>query len=300
MICFNLLRVLSPEQCYVTCFRCDGIGAQAHAILATMLFAFQANIKYIHTPLEQVAHKPKDIIDWESRWNNFFGFNNYSEVVDNFNFNLFKYRNFPTYKIEKNTIFTLNDPFWVLDINPDSFNEIQSRIVYCYRLSPKRNYLHKSRSCNSLQISVHVRRGDALLSENSHRLTDEFYTFNCLTKITKVLKDCGYDYHIHIFSEGNIKDFIYLNKLNNTNFWLNEDAFMTFDSLVSADILLLSKSSFSYSSALLANGIVFYEPFWHNPLSHWISLDDVRYENNSRRFKSELQNQLNKFIKNKI
>jgi hypothetical protein len=38
-----------------------------------------------------------------------------------------------------------------------------------------------------------------------------------------------------------------------------------------SDILVMSKSSFSYSAALLNENIVYYpKDFWHKKASHWI------------------------------
>ena len=41
--------------------------------------------------------------------------------------------------------------------------------------------------------------------------------------------------------------------------------------LATADILVMSKSSFSYLAAILnVTGIVLYHPFWHYPLADWL------------------------------
>jgi hypothetical protein len=51
---------------------------------------------------------------------------------------------------------------------------------------------------------------------------------------------------------------------------LNGDVFECLHSLITADILVMAKSSFSYTAALLSRGIVIYSPFWHAPLQQWI------------------------------
>ncbi len=59
-----------------------------------------------------------------------------------------------------------------------------------------------------------------------------------------------------------------------TVFHLNECPFTTFHHMVSADVLVMAKSSFSYSAALFSNGIKIYLPFWHKPLQNWIVVNE--------------------------
>lgn len=51
---------------------------------------------------------------------------------------------------------------------------------------------------------------------------------------------------------------------------LNE--FEVLHRLIHADYFVMAKSSMSYIAAVLSTGKVFYEPFWHPPLSQWESL----------------------------
>jgi hypothetical protein len=76
----------------------------------------------------------------------------------------------------------------------------------------------------------------------------------------------------HIYSQGNIENFQEIVNLTeyNIEFHLNEFVLDTFNAMIFADVLATSKSSFSYVAALLSNGIIYYTPFWHRPLAHWI------------------------------
>jgi hypothetical protein len=54
-----------------------------------------------------------------------------------------------------------------------------------------------------------------------------------------------------------------------------QGAYSDFLTFLNADILVLSKSSFSYLAALLnPNALVIYPDFWHPPLSTWVSTKD--------------------------
>jgi hypothetical protein len=55
---------------------------------------------------------------------------------------------------------------------------------------------------------------------------------------------------------------------------INEKAIDCLRKLATADILIMSRSSFSYVGAILnRNGIVLYHPFWHPAPSSWITVD---------------------------
>lgn len=44
--------------------------------------------------------------------------------------------------------------------------------------------------------------------------------------------------------------------------------FDTFKEMVSANALIITKSSFSYIAGVLLDGDIYYEPFWHPPMKH--------------------------------
>ena len=56
---------------------------------------------------------------------------------------------------------------------------------------------------------------------------------------------------------------------NNISFRLNECIEETFHSLVCAKILVVAKSTFSYSAAILNPNEIYYIKFRHGPLEHW-------------------------------
>jgi hypothetical protein len=78
---------------------------------------------------------------------------------------------------------------------------------------------------------------------------------------------------IHIYSQGDKKDF---NFDNNIILHLNENIEDTFTDLVYADLLVIAPSSFSYSAALLSNGIVYYTKSYHTPLPGWSMIENYR------------------------
>ncbi len=137
-------------------------------------------------------------------------------------------------------------------------------------------------SKNTFNIAIHVRRGDIVVGQddNNQNLTMRWqnndYFVNVLSSVIKNLKTKR-PISIYLFSQGEIKDFSEFEKFKNINFCLDMGAKNTFAHMVEADLLITSKSSFSYKPALLSNGIkVCPKVFWHGYPNdkNWILADD--------------------------
>jgi len=55
---------------------------------------------------------------------------------------------------------------------------------------------------------------------------------------------------------------------------LNGDLEKTFHDMVTAKVLVTSKSSLSYAAALLSVNAIYYIPFWMKPLSRWRVIEE--------------------------
>ena len=163
------------------------------------------------------------------------------------------------------------DQFGVINKIKSSFFNSPSRIndslIYV-----KENY----------NIAVHIRRGDivgAVKNKDSNlsiRWISNEYFINVLQNVIKKIS-VSKPFHIYIYSEGVISDFSEFSRFPNIHFCLDMDSEDSFLHLVYADLLITSKSSFSYKPALLSNGIkVCPVNFWHGyPTdNNWILADD--------------------------
>ena len=72
----------------------------------------------------------------------------------------------------------------------------------------------------------------------------------------------------HIYSQGELSNFDKY-KSDDTILKVNMNIFDTFTEMVAADALIMSRSSFSYSAAVLSDGDIYYQKFWHPPMKHW-------------------------------
>jgi hypothetical protein len=82
---------------------------------------------------------------------------------------------------------------------------------------------------------------------------------------------------IYLFSQGKMEEFADFNQFKNLQFCLDVSSMDSFLHMVFADVLIISKSSFSYKPALLNNGIkVCPEEFWHGypETNDWIMADE--------------------------
>lgn len=122
---------------------------------------------------------------------------------------------------------------------------------------------------NCLNIAVHIRRGDITIGQKTKEpgltkrwVTTEYYE-QLIHEILKLLPTDTV-YRIYLFSQGREEDFPELKGIPNLIYCLDMPARESFLHMVKADVLLTSKSSFSYKPALLSDGLKLCPAhFWH-------------------------------------
>lgn len=182
-------------------------------------------------------------------------------------------------------------------------------------------YLEQSTSIKNpstkLQITVHIRRGEVLLSQFRDRYSPFEYYEQLLELLINELSIFGIQYSLTVLSEKISNPILesnnpkvvksleinpsnpYLKELENGKFQLldevfdaekypnlaqgqflrNNDAFSDFRLMCNSDILLTSKSSFSFTAGLLnARALKIYEKFWHTPSGHWYTDITFKYQ----------------------
>ncbi|MEK7391935.1 MAG: hypothetical protein AAB214_05145 [Fibrobacterota bacterium] len=149
------------------------------------------------------------------------------------------------------------DQFGVIDIVREKFHaRHKSSSIELY----KEKVLH---------IAIHVRRGDIVSGQTSGnpnlqmRWQNVDYFDQALRQITAVIPS-DIPYLIHLFSQGERSEFSLFDRFPGMRYHLGSDEMETFLHFAFADILVTSKSSFSYKPALLSNGIkICPRNFWH-------------------------------------
>lgn len=118
-------------------------------------------------------------------------------------------------------------------------------------------------------IAVHVRRGDIVAGQQNGnpnlqmRWQENDYFLKVLENVLKALQT-DRPIAIYLFSQGIPEDFKEFEDFDNLHLCLDMSARDSFLHMVFADLLITSKSSFSYKPALLSKGIrVCPKDFWH-------------------------------------
>jgi hypothetical protein len=133
---------------------------------------------------------------------------------------------------------------------------------------------------DSVRVAVHIRRGDVSQSM-VYRYTNNTQTLRFMDHVETETKKANF--HVgtgftprpitfHVYSEGDEASFDDIVDTYGTDrvfLHLNEDLKITVHDMASADVLIMAKSGFSYSIALLSAAQVYYQPFWIIPLSKW-------------------------------
>lgn len=132
-------------------------------------------------------------------------------------------------------------------------------------------------------VAVHIRRGDIVIGQTNQdpnltmRWSSNQYYVNVLKNaLSKVIKT-DKQIHIYLFSQGCECDFQIFLQFENLHFCLDIEPQQTFLCFINADLLITSKSSFSYKPALISDNLkICPKDFWHGyPNSDkWILADE--------------------------
>lgn len=238
------------------------------AIYSTMLYARCNGLPYLHTPVLSVEHNMHDDPAWAERWERAFS-PGHGELWAG-SFDLSGTRLIPADEISfdapqpspsKPTLLVASQCHRYADAHADFYSLIQPRLFRKYRVNSPVSFEERDR----LIVAVHVRRGDVDERE-AERFTPNEHVALQIDELSRSLAPLPHEFHV--YSEGDEEDFGPIR--DRAILHLGGDVFECFESLISADIFVMAKSSFSYTGALLARGIVIYSPFWHTPLQQWI------------------------------
>ena len=228
-----------------------------HASLSVQAFCRRFGLTYAHTPFTQIEHTsgPQEVARWEETFALGTGHPQASEM------------SLPVVPIKT---YARRPGLWfqrVIVALPHAHDYVdRSKEDYLVYREKKSH----TRSDAALCIAIHVRRGDVTPTQHADRYTPDA---KILATLDLVLSHIGEQkYQVHIYSQGRAEDFVAFSQ-RGCILHLDEDALADLDGLASANILIIGKSSFSYVAALLSQGLVIYEPFWHKARGDWISVN---------------------------
>ncbi len=167
-----------------------------------------------------------------------------------------------------------------------------------------------------LKIVIHVRRGDLLISPEGNRILPNSYYINLTLRIIQLLHKHHLPFSCELHTETPTQTFVVTSenrgmqtmreRVKNPvtldreeNFlqefdliphlkkYNNHDSIETLRSFATADLLIMSRSTFSYLGAMLnKEGIIIYHPFWFATPIEWI--DGTHHQSFEERLERDL------------
>jgi len=263
-----------PVDAWITCGgRDDGGGAQIAAQASTLIFARHRGLRYAHTPLSRVAHAPPGVstADWSQRWERCFNLGHDETPAAELIERGLRLREVPKvhrFLPRSRTLHRVAHCHKVTDRHPLAWAGFAPELRRRYRLTPKPEL--PPRPPDTLRVAVHFRRGDVGRSGRfSERFTETDAIVPTLRRVIEAAAPARCE--IDLLSVGEPADFAAFTELGAT-LRLDEDAFLSFQRMVAADLVFTAKSTFSWLAAILGGALVIHEPFWHPPMPGWWSL----------------------------
>ena len=239
---------------YYTSIECfDGFGSQYQKKLQTYIYCKIHNMNFAYNKFKEVEHNYDNDIEYINKLEDLINLKeNILNLTDTMNYEYLDYG-------------SIVRPYFEENIDMCCQSEHMKFIKDCFWFNKDRDFFKNGK----FNVSVHIRRenyvdngsaGDRVTTPNS-------YYLGVMNLIREKYKEK--DILFHIYSQGLIDNFRDLES-DNVIFYLNYDIIKTFKGLVSADVLVISPSSFSYVAGLISDGEVYYKKFWHNPRKEWI------------------------------
>lgn len=244
-----------------------GIGHQMANWIAGLWYARQFGLHFAYLPFST------------KEWDEFLGFGQGEISVDELKRKGYKTKKLPLFdennakevEINKKIIQSYAGKKVVFVAEQDQGYKAQYGVMEDLKRkfysAPARKNDHLIYSKDNFNIAIHVRRGDIMADPNNPNLVMRYLSNDYFEKVLKQVVDniqTQKAVHIYFFSQGKPEDYPEFAAYQNLHWCLDMNAQDSFLHFVYADLLITSKSSFSYKPALLNNGIkVCPKNFWH-------------------------------------
>ena len=233
----------------------DGFGSQFQNIIAAILYAGINDYEYVHRPVRKMEHNYDSSKKWINTINELMNVDKKYRTISDLRalkkedrpkrYAIVNFKNFLDLKFET-------------CLKSETLKEMKTS--YLANKKPKEYYFPKGK----IHIAVHVRRVNSHDNRGQQDFDKDY--IKLMKKLNKEYKNCVF----HFYSQGNKKGFRNFSSVfKNLVFHLDEPLEKSFHEMVIADVLVTSKSSMSYTAALLSDGEIYYKPFWHTCGLSW-------------------------------
>ena len=259
-----------------------GIGHQMANWIAGYWFAQQFGLQFAYSPFSK------------ANWESFLGFGVGEQKVDDLlacgykkvRLPLFNEFNKVDVELQQKIITSYSNKKVVFAAEQDQFYRDQFGVIDAMQKKFHNTAARKKDALqfdsNHFNIAIHVRRGDIVIGQENQN-SNLLMRWQGNDYFVKVLENVLNDLEttkpiaIYLFSQGAANDFPEFSQFKNLHFCLDMNAQDSFLHMVFADLLITSKSSFSYKPALLNRNIkVCPKEFWHGyPIAKdWIMANE--------------------------
>jgi hypothetical protein len=282
----------------------DGAGAQLHRVYGIYALSRLLGAKYRHTPLADIGYQ--GLAALESNRGS-------AEIVERYN-KLFRIPSDPGTRDPSDQAEVLEVEWFRLGETAAALERNrrlrQIRILYPFkcvdRVRGAWNVIgevspFQTDAGDPVRIALHVRRGELHVVDSDRMLPNAYY-IAAARRAAEVLEGLGIDYRFELYTEtlgnpitvspdshgilGRIDDDVVVDprddrledfeRLAPLDRYVNTDPIDALSRMATANILITSRSSFSYvAAALNPRGVVLYHPFWHPPKRDWIPTTDA-------------------------
>jgi hypothetical protein len=257
-------------QCHVTIAgRHDGAGAQALARMSAICVARKFGLTYAHTPFLLMQHNEGPPDQWAATWERMLSLGHGEASAAECRLPRVEIDDFMADRRwwSSPCLLSVGHMSRIVDQMPDAYLDVIPQLRKKYSLhAPPRPDLDR------VEVCAHLRRGGDVTTENpetAYRYVGNDAMERAISATLSVLSELGLKSRVRLFSQGDEKEFASLSD-RGFELCLNTPAIPTFRAFVEADILIMTKSSFSYAAAVLNGGVKLYDRFARAPLSQWI------------------------------
>ncbi len=244
----------------------DGAGSQAQAAMSALCFAKAHGLPYVHRPFTTIAHAETDMATWVRTWEDYFNLGAFERQLSA--------ETAPIVPLDRLPLTAPDDPVIVAAehylryCNRDE--QAWERVLPLLRAKFWENK-QRQRTPGEIRLAIHMRRGDVSAADKkvAKNFTPNATFVNTLTRLKAVLGDRAPALRVEVFSQGDPAMFADLAALG-ARLRLDEPALDTHRALVEADILVMSKGAYSYTAAVLHEGLTLYDPQKYRPLQGWV------------------------------
>jgi hypothetical protein len=239
----------------------DGGGSQIQRRMSIWAYCKLNNIQYVHTPVFPVEHNYDEDGSFEDKWENFFNLGHGELSLDDVD------------ESELSYVESMNEYFDESGV--DLYDKLRDDFFEKYFLTEKPKLVFDEDKVN---VAVHVRRPAYRAKQQEDRKISDEYYISVMESIKEEAQNSDRECKFYIYSVSPkhynfCRVDIYREYRNldmDIELVIDGCPFSDMHHMMMSDVLVTSKSSFSYLPALFTGAKVFYHKFWHEPKSYWV------------------------------